>query len=151
MRLGVVGLVIHPDHDGDILALRRRGDHDLFGPGRQVLSRPVTITEYPGRFEHQIDSEILPGEPPRIALGQHLDCLPVDHERVTRELDGPFKATVNRVVGQEVSQGGGIGEIVDGHELEVLILLLGGSTKNVPTDAAEAVDSDFDGHRFSLM
>ena len=60
--------------------------------------------------------------------------------------DLPVVAPVHRVVLEQVRQGGGIGEIVDGNEVEVSDALLLGGAKHLAADAAEAVDAYANSH-----
>jgi hypothetical protein len=51
------------------------------------------------------------------------------------------------IVLEQVREGLGVGYVVDGDELDVLVVERG--AHNVPSDAAEAVDADLDGHSSS--
>jgi hypothetical protein len=48
------------------------------------------------------------------------------------------------VVFQEVGEGLGVGDVVDGHEFQVLVVQ--GGPQDVPPDPTEPVDADADGH-----
>ena len=54
---------------------------------------------------------------------------------------------MHRVVLQQVGQRGGVGQIVDGHEVDVLVLH--GGAHDVAADAPEPVDADFHCHRLT--
>jgi hypothetical protein len=53
----------------------------------------------------------------------------------------------NGIVLQKVSEGLGVGEIVNGHKFDVVAMKPG--AHNISSDAAETVDSNFDCHCFS--
>ena len=84
-----------------------------------------------------------------IFLGQHLHLVAGRREAPVRELDFLLEATEHRVVLQEMRQHRGIGEVVDGNDVEITALRSGGP-KEVAPDATEAIDSYAGGHRFSL-
>ena len=44
---GVVGVVVHAEHDGEVLALGRRADDDLLGARLEVRGRLLAVGEQP--------------------------------------------------------------------------------------------------------
>ena len=63
-----------------------------------------------------------------ISLGAGRDSLSVDLEAALDSLDLTRKATMNRVVGEQVGQGGVIREIIDVDELNVVVVECSAST-----------------------
>ena len=64
----IVGRLVDAEHERDVRSLGRRRDDDLLRARRDVLRRRVTAREEPGRFEHDVDAEILPRQLRRIFL-----------------------------------------------------------------------------------
>lgn len=62
-------------------------------------------------------------------------------------LDLFVKRAENGIILQKMSEGFGVGEIVNGHEFDVVAMKPG--AYHISSDAAEAVDSYFDCHCFS--
>ena len=52
----------------------------------------------------KLDTQILPGEPRRILLGQHLHRVAVDHQPILVGLHVAGEASVHRVVFEQVGQ-----------------------------------------------
>ena len=61
LRLVVVA-VVDAEHQRDVRVGRRRGDDHLLRAGREMLRRVVALGELAGRFEDDVDAEILPGQ-----------------------------------------------------------------------------------------
>ena len=53
----VVLLVVHAEHDRDVLALRGRRDDDLLRAAGDVLPGVVGVRELAGGLEHHVDAE----------------------------------------------------------------------------------------------
>ena len=90
VQFRIVGLVVDAQHDGDIRVLRRRGNNDVLGSGREVLPRAFAVGKAPGRFDDDVDLQILPGKLFRILHRKHLDGLAVDDDLVVFGLDAPL-------------------------------------------------------------
>ena len=142
---GLQRLLVHPHDDHGVdLVLRRDGQEDLLGAGLEVLGARLAGGEDPGGLHDEVDLVGGVGQVGRVTLGGDGDLLPVDGDRALTGADLAVVAAVNRVVRQQVSQGGCVGEVVDGHDLHA-----GGGlddSEDVPSDAAEAVDTNVDGH-----
>src|SRR6185503_11472613 len=129
-----------------VLVAGRRDDHFL-RPGLQVSSRLGLAGEKPGALHDQVDAERLPGQLGGIALGDHLDRVAVHHDRLVLHFHGAGKSPVGRVVPQEMRVGLRIAQVVDGHELQaVLLAAFVVGAQDIPADAAETVDCYLD-HR----
>ena len=101
----VVGLVeVDAERDGDVLALGRRGDQDLLGPGLEVLGGVVALGEQAGGLDDDVGAEIAPRQVRRVALGQDPDRVAVDGDALVAVLDGAGERPVGRVVAEQVGQ-----------------------------------------------
>ena len=145
----VVLLVVHPHHDGDVLALGGRRDHDLLGSGRQVLLGRGALGEAAGALEHQLHPEVLPGEILGFFDGRHREGLAVHDEPVALDLHRAGETAVDGVVLEQVGQRLGVGDVVDGDELEVGLVREHGGAQHVASDPAEPVDAHSHGHEHS--
>ncbi len=97
-----------------------------------------------GRFDHDIDPQVFPGQRLGIALGQDLDLLAIHDERTVGQFDLTGKATVDGVVLEKMGKRGGVGDVVDRHDLIVPPLM--GRPKDQSSDPTETVDADTDAH-----
>ncbi len=88
MFLGIVLLVVDPQHHGEIFVLgRRRDDHLLGAALLDVHIRPrlalrrvaLGIPEHARGFDHNLHPQVGPGQLTRILLRKHLDLLPVNN------------------------------------------------------------------------
>src|SRR6478752_6274461 len=68
VRRRVVLVLVHPEHDRDVLALGRRADDHLLRARVQVGPRLVGVGEDAGRFEDDVDAEVAPRQGPGIRL-----------------------------------------------------------------------------------
>ena len=118
---------------------------DLLRPRLQVLGGVVAAREEARGLEDDVDAEVGPRQVGRVALGEDLDLLAVDHEAVVVAFDRARIAAVGRVVAQQVRERGVVGDVVDGDPLDVGLRGLAGA-EDVAADAAEAVDPDAYGH-----
>ena len=60
---------------------RRRDDDFLRAAAVDVRARFGGVGEEAGRFDDDVDAEVLPRQLARVALGQHLDRAAVDRDR----------------------------------------------------------------------
>ena len=139
-------VVVDAVHKGavDVLVARRRDDHLLRAAG-DVRAGLGLAREETGRFEHDIDAEVAPGQLAGIALGEHLDAVAVDDDVATVDPDFTRETTVRGVVLRQVRVGLRIAEVVDGHDLDLVVAPgLVQRAQYVATDTAIAVDGDLD-------
>ena len=137
--LRVVVVEVDAERDRDVRIGRRGADDDLLGAGVEVLGSVLALGEEAGRLDHDVGAEIAPGQRGRVALGEDLDLLAVDRDRVLARLDLAREAAEDRVVLEQVGQRGGVREVVEGDEVEVGAGGVGGP-EEVAADPAEAVD-----------
>ena len=142
---GIVLLVVDAEHDRHVGFLGGRGDDDSFRARGDVLRGRVAIGEEAGRFEDDVDAEILPRQLRRIADRQHLELVAADRDRVVFRRDVRVQIAEHRVVFEKMRERLGAGEIVDGDEVDVLVAER--RAHDVPADAAEPVDTYPDWHR----
>ena len=143
----IVVVVVDPHDDCNVLLLGGGADDDLLRACAQVLSRPVALRKEAGRLQHDIDIQIFPREFGRVAFRQNLHALPAHRHCGAIYGDAALVATVDRIVLEQVCEGCGVCEVVDRYHLDILGVFLQGS-KDVPTNAAEPVDSDPNRHVF---
>ena len=139
-----------PEHDRDVLALRRGADDDLLRAGVDVGARLVGVGEQAGRLDHDVDAEVAPRQLGRVLDLEDLDRLAVDDDRVVGVADVALVGAVRRVVLEQQGVGRDVDEVVDGDDLDTR-RALEHRLEGLAADAAEAVDSDADGHRGSSL
>src|SRR5262249_37296901 len=143
----VVGVVVDPHHDREVLALGRRGDDHLLGAAGDVLAGVVGVGEPAGRFDHHVDAELTPGQIRGIPLGHDLDRLVADPDHVTVGRDVLRQVAEHAVVLEQVRHGRDVTEIVRRDDLYVaggLVAAASGrvdGTPEVAADPAESVDA----------
>ena len=101
---------------------RRGADQDFLGPADEVQFCLFAAGEKSGRFEHDLDSQIFPRQFRRVALLQDLDLVPADDDVLIVVADLAVKFPMDRIPFEKVSQGVGVGQIVDRADLDDLIL-----------------------------
>src|SRR6266700_2068498 len=146
---GIVFGVVDAHHDGDVLALGRRGDDHLAGARLEVQGGAVAVGEAAGRLDHDVDAQVPPAELRRVTLGRGADRLAVHADRGFVEAHLAVEYTEGGVVLQQVRDGAVVGQVVDGHDLDVALAAAGSvacGAVEVAADAAEAVDAYSDGH-----
>ena len=134
----------------DVVVLRRRADDDLLRARRRgarsafslSVKRPVhsSTMSTPSSFQRELR---------RVFLGDDLRraCRRTSMRRLRARVARVLGAAVDGVVVVEVRERLGVGEVVDGDDLEVFRqLALDERADDAATDAAEAVDGDLRGH-----
>jgi hypothetical protein len=104
----------------------------------------VGVGEEAGGFDDDLRADGGPVELGGVALGEDLDLLAVDDDEVVALGDLVLQVAEDGVVLEQVGQGGGGGEVVDGDEFDVGIAE--GGAEDVASDAAEAVDANLNCH-----
>jgi hypothetical protein len=75
---GVVLVVVHAHHDGEVVVLGGGADEHLLGARGEVGRGLLLVGEEAGALEHHVDAELLPGELFRVLSPSDLDLV-VDH------------------------------------------------------------------------
>ncbi len=145
MLLGVVLVLVDAHHDGDVVVLRRRGDDDLLGAALEVRGGLGAVGEETGGLDDDVGADLAPREGGRVALGEGLDGLAVDGELAGADFDLIGQSAENAVVLQQVRNGLGVAQVVEGDHFDVGIRGENRS-EEVAADTAEAVDANADGH-----
>src|ERR1700728_3872483 len=133
---------INPEHQGDIFARGRSGNDDFLRPAAVDMGASFgRIGEEAGRLNHDLDAERLPRQFARIALGENFYRTSVDGDRIIRSGDLARIGTVVRVVLKQMRAFRRLDEIVYGCDFDFRAALQE-RLEEIPSDAAEAVDSD---------
>ncbi len=131
----------------EALDIGRRG-YDYFFHGRaEMLLGVNTLGEEDGGFDDDIRADRSPIDFGGILGLENLEALAFDGDGVIgmRHLVGQIAE--DGVVLQKMRESFRVGDVVDGDELDVLVVKRG--AHNVATDAAEAVDANLNGHSSS--
>ena len=145
-------LVVDAIDDGEVGALRRRRDEHALGAGSQMHLRLVLVGEDARAFHDDVDAEVLPRQLGRILFGQHLDRrAEADVDGIAGDLHLAGESAVYAVVLKKMRVVLGRHQVVDGDELQVGALCLGGGTQHVSADAAKARDRNLHCHRRRLL
>jgi len=142
----VIGLVIHAEDKGGIRAVGGRGDDDFFHWRAKVLLRIGALGEKTRGFDDDVRADGRPVNFDRIFRLENLEAFPFHGDGAFSVRDSVWKIAEDGVVLQEVRERLGIGDVIDGDELNVLVVERG--AHDVASDAAEAVDADLNGHYF---
>ena len=110
------------------LTVRAEVGLGLFGVGEEA-----------GGLDDDLGADGGPVELGGVALGEDLDLLAVDGDEVLAVGDLVLEVAEDGVVLEQVGEGGGGGEVVDGDEFDVRVAECG--AEDVAPDAAEAVDA----------
>ncbi len=147
--LGVVGLVVdaHDERSVNVGAWSR--DEDLLGASIDVLLCVLDVGEAPRRLDDDVDTEVTPGKECGVALGKDLDLLAVDDDVRLVVRDVGVQATRDRVVLEQGRERLGVGQVVDGDDVEGAALCEC-CAEIITSDSTEAVDSDFDAHKVPI-
>src|SRR5207245_3089963 len=138
--LGVVALVVHTHHDRVVLVGRRRGDDDLLGSALvDVDPGFASVREQAGGLDDDVHIELLPGQLGRVFVAHELHVVPVDDDVIALGRDGWFEGAECGVVLEQVGEGVGVADVVDGHDFERRLQRVGRAV-DVPADAAKTVD-----------
>ena len=94
----------------------------FFCPSRKVFAGVGALGKEAGGFEHHVYTKLAPGEGGRVAFGQDRDSPAADLNRVAVDRDRLAQIAEDRVVLQQVRQGLRVGDVIDCHELELVIV-----------------------------
>ena len=117
----------------------------FFAPAAMCFAASSRLVKMPGGLEHDVDAERLPRQLRRILDREHLELVAVDGDAVAARGDVGLQVAEDRVVLEQVRQRLGVGQVVDGDDVDPAVAH--GGAHDVAADAAEPVDPDFDGHR----
>ena len=123
------------------------GDDDLLGTTGQVGAGLFLGGEQAGALQHHVHVQILPGQFAGITLGQHLDLVAIDDQVIALDLDVTVELAMGGVVLGQVCIGFGLAEIIDGDDLDVVLLaafIVG--TQHIAANPAITIDCNANRH-----
>ena len=139
------------DRAVDVFLAGRRDDH-LLRARLEMGARFGLAREETGAFHYHIDVELPPRQLGRVALGDDLDAVPIHDQAVAVDFDGARELAVRGVVLQQVGVRVGVAEVVNGDELQaVLLAAFVMRAQDHTADAPETVDRNLDGHFTMLL
>jgi hypothetical protein len=144
MLFGIVRAMIHAETQRDVSPIRGRTDDDFLRARRQMHRGLVARGEESGRFDHHLHAELAPRQLGRIAFGEDLEGVRIDHDLIALGLDRMAQIPVDRIVFKQMRERRRVGDIVNRDNLE-FFLVHRRAIKHT-ADTAEAVDSDPDRH-----
>src|SRR5258705_13316194 len=143
----IVGLVVHSEHKRGVGIFRRRRNNHFFHRRPKVLLRLGSLGEQAGGLDHYIRANTGPVDFRRVLHLENLDGLSLDADCVVGVRNGVRQISQHGVIFQKVREGFGVRNIVDGDELDILVV--DGGANNIASEAAKAVDSYLDWHSSS--
>ena len=150
----VVDLVeVHAEDDVGV-----DGSEPLLGAERMTLRAPASSVplgvgagaEAPGGLDDDVDAEVGRRQVGGVALAETRISWPSKAMNVAVAATWVREPPVDGVVREQMGEGRGVGDVVDGDDLEIGASLVGRAHEAAP-DAAEAVDGDAGGHGGSLV
>ncbi len=141
----VVVAVVDTEHDRDVLVLGRRRDDDLLGAIGDVDLGLLGVGEQAGGLDDDVCAELAPLEVGGVALREGLEGLAGRGDVGVGRGHVTVEAAQDRVVLEQVGQGGVVGQVVDRDDLDVGAGRQGGAVE-VAADAAEAIDAYANSH-----
>src|SRR5690606_869209 len=143
---GIVLILVHAQDHRDVFILRRCGDDHLLRPGLDVGAGLGRIREEPGGLDDELDAKVLPRQVRRITLRQHLQLAPVDGDGAVGCLNVQVVHAVGGVILEQVGQGVRAGQVVDGDDLQRVVVLPDDGLEHLPANASEPIDPDTNSH-----
>ncbi len=110
--------------DGLVGILGRRRAQHAFGARLDMGHRGLFRVEGTGALHDDINAHITPGQLGRIAVGNFLDLAEAGIDPVIANLDLAGIATMDTVIGQEVSIGFGRRTVIDRDDLDLVPALV---------------------------
>src|SRR6185503_11781677 len=143
----IVLVFVHAENESDVFVRSRSRDDNFFNGRAKVRLGDGCVGEAAGGLNDDLCAHICPGQLGRILFCVDLDLLSVDRNEVVSCNDFVLEIAENRVVLEQVSQGGGAGQVVNGNKIELGIAE--GGAQNVAANSAEAVDANLNCHAYS--
>src|ERR1700722_16474550 len=147
MLRGIVSLVVYAEHKRGVGIFRGRRNNHFLHWRAQVLLRFGPLGEEAGGLDHDIRADAGPVDLRRVLNLENLDGRAIDADRVVGVRNGVRQIPEHGIVFQKVREGFGIRNIVDGDELNRLVVDLG--AHNIAADGAKAAVSYLDWHSSS--
>ena len=137
----------------DVFGRRGGGDDDAFSAIFHVDVAVFMALQTPGALQDDVDAIVFPSEIVGIFFAENGDLVAIEDDGVAFGGDQILvPGTMGGVVLEEISEGRGVNEVIDGDDFEdflagFLVHLIGAAECEA-ADAAEPVDCKFDGHVF---
>ena len=112
-----------------------------------VRARLGAIGEHARGLKDDVGAGALPAELGQVFFGSDQDTVAIDYDVAAVDAYGPSEAPMHRVVLQEVRQRRGVGQVVDGDDLDALALRIAlPGSNHAATDATKAIDANANCH-----
>src|SRR4029453_6162888 len=105
------------------------------------------LAEEARRLHHHLDSQLLPRQARRVALGEDLYVVAIRNQPLGRGAPPPPETAVVCVVLEEVGHNLPVSHVVDRDDVDPVRIVLAYRAVDLPADPSEAVDADSDRHR----
>ena len=131
------------------ITLTRGGEDHLLGASLNVHAGLLIGVEHTGGLEDQIHTPVLPRTVQRVPVGEELDFFPIDDHGIVGGFDlyAGIEFAQNRVVGQQMSAGLGVGRGVHANDFDTGISAATDPTPHhIATDSAESIDRNAQSH-----
>src|SRR5271166_2563634 len=150
MLRAVESVVIDAHAQRHVGAVGRRADDDLARSRSDMLGGGFLRSEQSGRFDHDLHAEVPPRELRGVALGENLEWLAIDKDGAAFGAHFLGQGAMNRIILQEMRERGSVGDVVDGDDLERVLMMQGSAVKH-SADTSESVDTNSNRHRGDLL
>src|ERR1700688_1584977 len=106
-----------------------------------MFLRVIGVGEMAGGFDDDLRADGLPGQGSGIFFLEDFNDLAIDRNAVGPGSNFVGKVAENGIVLQQMGESLRIGEVVDGHEIQVFVCECG--AKNVASDASKTINANF--------
>ena len=106
----------------------------------------IAVTEDTGRFDNNLNTQFFPGELRRVALRENLNLFAVHDQVCTIGADVAGKGAMNRIVFEQMGQGGGIGQVINGDNIQAVGLR--NNPQHIAANTSKSVNRNFYRHSF---
>src|SRR6185312_916831 len=118
----VIFVVIHTQHQSDVFVLGGGRDDDFLDAVAKVLFSVSGVGKASGGLDNHLRANTAPGQFCGVFFGENLDGLAGDADAVGTGRDLMIQIAKNRVVLQKMSQGFGIGKVIDRNKFKIGIV-----------------------------
>jgi len=111
----------------------------------------LRITEHARGFEHNVRTQLAPGDIGGIALRIKVDFLTVHDQAVLRLLDGSLKAPIRGIVAKQKRKSAGRIEVINRYNVDLVRILGHHAFERLASDATKSIDTNLDCHHTLLF
>ena len=140
MRRGIVGAIVNAQAQGQVFALGGRADDDFLGAGLQVFAGVGAVGEDARALDRDVDGQLAPGERGRIAFLEQGDGLAVNDQLALYRLHVAGVGAVVGVVFEQVRERIGVIQIIHGHQLQVVRIVIQDGLGHLASDTPKPVN-----------